>query len=274
MDDQTLRALQSNYMKTTGGLQLPAQQSTKKASHSENKREGWMNFIPLATSIIGGIGGSLIAPGLGTAAGGAAGGALGEWITQKLSGEKEDLGKIGVEGALGTLGGIGKGFKAIKGAVDVARAGKGTRAAATVLRSGVPASEVVASGTASGARKWAASKLTGAADNTALRASQLSGKKEALKGFDKRFGEDLGTYLRKNNLIGKTGKDVEESVIAPLNKKYGDLVSNVPREITSSDLLAHNQKALEKLLYESKSSANKKLANDVLAEIEIGRAHV
>jgi len=265
MDDDTLRALQTNYMKATGGLQQPVAQPQKAAS-TEKKREGWMNFIPLATSIIGGVGGTLLAPGLGTAAGGAAGGALGEWLTQKLSGEKEDLGKVGVEGAFGALGGIGKGVQAIKGATTAARAGKGAKESLQILREGAPA---VAGATASkgGAKGWISDKLLKAADNTALRASQLSGKKEALKGFDKRFGEDLGTYLRKNNLIGKTGKEVEEGVIAPLNKQYGDLVGGIKRDITASDVLANNQKELQKLI-DSSSSAGSKLSDDVFKELD------
>jgi len=266
MDDDTLRALQSNYVKVTGGLQQPAQ--TQKSASTEKKREGWMNFIPMATSILGGIGGSFLAPGLGTAAGGAAGGALGEWLTQKLSGEKQDLGKVGVEGAFGALGGVGKGIKAIGAAGKAVRAGEGAAKATKILRYGAPAATNVAEATAKGgARGWVSDKLLKAADNTALRASQLSGKKEALKGFDKRFGEDLGTYLRKNNLIGKTGKDVEAGVIAPLNSKYGDLVGGIKRDITSSDVLANNQKELQKLI-DSSSSAGNKLSDDVFKELD------
>ena len=264
MDEQTLQALQANYTKMTGGLQVP--------QAAAKKRSGATSFLPMAASIIGGVGGTMLAPGLGTAAGGAAGGALGEWLAQKLSGEKSSTGKILTEGALGTLGGVGKGIRAIKGATTAVRAGEGVSEGARILRAGAPvATKVAKEGSetaAGGVRGWLGDKLLRSADNTALRASQLSGKKEALKGFDNRFGEDLGTYLRKNDLIGKTGKDVEQSIVKPLGDKYASLVGGIKRDVTSSDLLAHNQKSLEKLLYESKSSANKKLADDVISEID------
>ncbi len=273
MDDATLQALQSNYSKMAGGLQMPQQQ--QKAVEQPKKRSGWMNLIPVATSVLGGIAGTFAAPGIGTAAGGAAGGALGEWLTQKLSGEKGNTGKILTEGAFGALGGIGKGARAIKGATTAVRAGEGAAAAGKVLRYGAPAASAVAKEGAEtaakgGIRGWVGNKLLGTADDTALRASQLSGKKEALKGFDKRFGEDLGTYLRKNDLIGKTGKDVEEGVIKGLNKEYTDIVAKIKKPITSSDVLAQNMKpnsSLSKLL-KSGSTENKKLADDVFAELD------
>lgn len=267
MDDATYNALMQNSqarLRSMTGQQMPAA--------TEKKRSGAMNFLPMAASIIGGVGGTMLAPGLGTAAGGAAGGALGEWLAQKLSGEKSSTGKILTEGALGTLGGVGKGIRAIKGATTAVRAGEGVSEGARILRAGAPvATKVAKEGSetaAGGVRGWLGDKLLRSADNTALHASQLSGKKEALKGFDSRFGEDLGTYLRKNDLIGKTGKDVEQSIVKPLGEKYASLVGGIKRDVTSSDLLAHNQKSLEKLLYESKSSANKKLADDVISEID------
>lgn len=257
---------------------MPEQQQAS-AAPKEKKRAGWMNFIPAATSIIGGIGGTFLAPGLGTAAGGAAGGALGEWLTQKLSGEKDNAGKILTEGAFGALGGIGKGAQAIKGATTAIRAGEGAAQAAKVLRYGAPAaaSVVAKEGAEQAATRgggkiatWVGDKLLKGADDTALRASQLSGKKEALKNFEGKFGEDLGTYIRKNNLIGKTGKDVEESVIKPLGEKYGTLVKDIKGEITSSDVLAQNMKpgsSLNKLL-KSSSTENKALADDVFKELD------
>lgn len=276
MDDATLQALQANYSKMAGGLQMPQQQ--QQATEQPKKRSGWMNLIPVATSVLGGIAGTFAAPGVGTAAGGAAGGALGEWLTQKLSGEKQNLAKVGVEGAFGALGGIGKGAQAIKGASTAVRAGEGLAEGARILRYGAPvASQVAKEGAEQAAAKgggkvtgWLSNKLLGAADDTALRASQLSGKKEALKNFEGKFGEDLGTYIRKNNLIGKTGKDVEESVIKPLGAKYGDLVKGIKGDITSSDVLAQNMKpgsSLNKLL-KSTSTENKALADDVFKELD------
>ena len=265
----------SNNWQDKGALPINMQPDAGSDQPQPKKQRSFLqSFIPLATGVIGGAAGSFIAPGVGTAAGGAAGAALGEWLTQKLSGEADDgidKGNIVEEGILGAFGGIGKGAKAVKGATTAVRAGEGASAAAKILRYGAPVAKTVAKEGAEatakgGVRSFISKKLLGAADDTALRASQLSGKKEALKGFDKRFGEDLGTYLRKNNLIGKTGKDVEGTIIKDLNSKYGELVKGVKRPITSSDVLVQNQKALEKLL-NSGSSANKKLADDVFEEL-------
>lgn len=250
----------------------PQQQATPQEA-AKPKRSGWMSFLPMATGIVGGVAGSFLAPGVGTAAGGAGGAALGEWLAQKLSGEADDgidKGNLLEEGAFGALGGLGKAFKAGKAATTAARAGKGADAL-DILRKGAPAAKgltkAMPGATSGGARGWLSSKLLQGADDTALRASQLSGKKEALKGFEKRFGEDLGTYLRKNNLIGKTGKDVEETLIKDLGEKYGKEVAKINRGISSSDVLVQNQKQLEKLL-NSASTDNKRLGDEVFKELD------
>jgi hypothetical protein len=289
MDDNTLRALQSNYMRMTGGLQLPDQQAEAKP-----KRSGIVSWLPAIGGTVGSIGGGILGgvggffggagigavPGaaVGAGAGGAAGGALGEWLAQKLSGESKDgydMGNIFQEGAingvlgavpLGKVGQIGKGV--IKGAGERALVRGGEEVAGQVAKKGAEeAAGKVASG---GIKNWIGGKLLGQADDTALRAVQLSGKKEALKGFEKRFGEDLGTYIRNNNLIGATGKDVESGLIKNLNKEYGDIVSKIKTPITSSDVLAQNMSkgsSLSKLL-KSGSTENKQLADDVFKELD------
>src|SRR5690606_14187855 len=110
------------------------QEPAVRQEEQKKKRSFMMSLLPTATSILGGIGGTFLAPGAGTAAGGAAGGAVGEWLAQKLSGEKTNLGKIGFEAGFGALGGIGKAAKSVKGASEVIRAGEGIRDAASVLR--------------------------------------------------------------------------------------------------------------------------------------------
>ena len=186
MDDDTLKQLHSNYMRRTGGL-APAQPAAQPQSQGK-KRSGAMNFLPLATSLIGGIAGSFVAPGVGTAAGGAAGGALGEWLAQKLSGEKSSGGKIVTEGAIGALGGVGKAARAIKGATTAVRAGEGVSEGARILRAGAPVTSAVAKGgteqaAKGGIRAWAGNKLLGAADDTALRAAKVGGQKNAIAGL-------------------------------------------------------------------------------------------
>jgi len=268
MDDQTLQALHANYMKMTGGVQqqAPAPQAQTK------KRSGALNFLPLATSVIGGVAGSFAAPGVGTVAGGAAGGALGEWLAQKLSGEKSNAGKIGVEGAFGALGGVGKAARAVKGAATAVRSGEGVAQGARILRNGAPVATTVAKeGTEQaakgGIRGWVGNKLLGAADDTALRAAKVGGQKNAIAGFQSRFGEDLGTYLRKNNLIGKTAQDIENTTVKKLGTQYGDEVAKIGRDITGSDIIAANQKSLTKLLGNT-SSAGVKLKDDVAKELQ------
>jgi hypothetical protein len=105
------------------------------------------NSLSTVGGILGGIGGSFFGPGIGTAAGGAAGAGAGKWLENLFEGNK-DLGD-GVlgEAAFGTLGGIGKGLSAIKGAGGALKAGKGLGTAAQVLRAGVPK---VATGTSTG----------------------------------------------------------------------------------------------------------------------------
>lgn len=280
MDDNTLRALQSNYQKLGGGLPLPQYNQPQQAdagAEGKPKRSGWKKWIAPGLGIAATLaaapftGGASLA---GTAAilGGAGliGGGAGEWITQKLNGEKTDLGAIAKEGVINgalsavPLGRVGQGVKAGAKAV-VGRGGEAI--AEQAAKEGVEQATTRGGGKAA---SWLSSKLLKSADDTALRATQLSGKKEALKGFEKRFGEDLGTYIRKNNLIGKTGKDVEEGVISGLNKKYGSIVSKIDKPITSSDVLAQNMQkgsSLEKLL-KSGSTENKRLADDVFAELD------
>lgn len=245
---------------------LPVNQGTSEQQPSSSagkpKRGGWKSWVPMAV----GLGATLAAAPLtggaslaGTAAilGGAGliGGGAGEWAAQRLNKEKTDVGKIAKEGVIngalsaipiGKVGQVAKGLVK-KGAAGVAEQG--------VERAG-----------AGGIRDYISSKLLKAADNTALRAGKVGGQKTAISGFKERFGEDLGTYIRKNGLVGKGATDVESDVIKGLNSKYGKLVEKIDRPISSSDVLAHNQKSLEKLLGSS-STANKKLSQDVFDEL-------
>lgn len=249
-------------------LQMQSQpmQPQEEEQKQEKKRSFLMSLLPMATGTLGAVGGGLVGsvlPGAGTAigaaGGGAAGGAVGEWLAQQLSGEAKDgidKGNLLEEGAWGALPGVGKGLKYARGA---AKAGKAINTADDVA-------DVSKAAGAGGLKDKIGKFLFRQADDTALRATQMSGKKEALKGFEKRFGEDFGTYIRKNNLIGKTGKDVESGLIKNLSDDYGKLVGNIDRPITSSDVLAQNQKQLQKLL-DSSSTDKKKLGQQVFDEL-------
>jgi len=103
------------------------------------KRNFLTSLLPTAGGIIGGIAGSFAAPGVGTAAGGAGGSILGELLAQKLSGEADDgidKGNLLEEGAWGTLGGLGKAAKSVRGASTVIKAGGGLKDAGNILRFG------------------------------------------------------------------------------------------------------------------------------------------
>lgn len=236
----------------------PKQQEQPK-QEQKPKRSGWKSFVPMGAGLLASLaaapftgGASLGATAAILGGAGLIGGGAGEWAAQKLNKEKTDVGAIAKEGL-------------INGALSAIPLGKLT----SLGRSGAKtvAKEAGESAVAGGARNWVSKKLLSTADDTALRATQLSGKKEALKNFEKRYGEDLGKYIRNKDLIGKTGKEVEDTVISGLNKKYGDIVSKIGRPISTSDILVHNQKSLEKLV-KSASTENKSLAVDISNELK------
>jgi hypothetical protein len=103
------------------------------------------SLLPTAGSILGGIGGTFLAPGVGTAAGGAVGGGIGKTLENLFEGNSAGDGVLG-EAALGTLGGLGKAFKAGKGAINALKAGEGTAQAGKVARYGVQGAQALDNG--------------------------------------------------------------------------------------------------------------------------------
>lgn len=115
-DDQILQ-----YAKTRG-VEVALPESPKQAK----KERGLLDLLSVGTSIGGGILGSAIAPGAGTVVGSGLGGALGQFLEQKISGEKTDVGDIVKEGAWsagGSLAGLGVG-KLLAGGAKAATASK------------------------------------------------------------------------------------------------------------------------------------------------------
>lgn len=109
------------------------------ASKQPKKVGGLKGFaagmLPLIGGAVGAVGGSFVAPGLGTAIGGAGGSALGELARQKLLGEETDYGSIATQGALGAIPGVGKlaktgyaGAKSLMGARALAESGTAAKA--------------------------------------------------------------------------------------------------------------------------------------------------
>jgi hypothetical protein len=245
-------------------LNQPMPQQEQQQAAAKPKRTGWKSWVPMAV----GLGATLAAAPLtggaslaGTAAilGGAGlvGGGAGEWLAQRLNKEKTDVGRIAKEGVInGALSAVPIG-KIAQGAKSLATRGAVAGGERVAERAGV-----------GGVRNFISNKLLSAADDTALRASKVGGQKTAIAGFKDRFGEDLGTYIRKNGLVGKGTADVENDVIKGLNSKYGKLVESIDRPISSLDVLAQNQKSLQKLL-DSGSSANQKLSEDVFEELDM-----
>lgn len=111
------------------------QQPQSQIMPQKKKGNFFTDLIPTATSILGGIGGTILAPGIGTGAGGAAGGLIGTKLRNMLTGQEDNAGDYLSEGAFGALGGIGKGIRAIGGA-GKALAGGEAKNALSILRNG------------------------------------------------------------------------------------------------------------------------------------------
>jgi hypothetical protein len=111
----------------------------------EKKGNLLTSFLPTIGGIGGRVLGSIAAPGIGTAAGGAAGAGLGKTIQNMLLGKQDATEGVAGEAVLGSVGGIGKAFKAVKGAGQALKAGEGLSKAANVLRYGKSA-DVLAKG--------------------------------------------------------------------------------------------------------------------------------
>ena len=198
------------------------------------------NLFTKSLSTIGGIGGgilgSLAGPCVGTAAGGALGAGAGKWLQNLLEGNK-DLGS-GVlgEAALGTIGGIGKGFSAIKGATGALKAGQGLGTAANILKMGVPkATSAIAGQGASNLLSKSASKLVSTGgDLVADTLGIKTGAKLAGKGILKpQYIDDLSNFVSKR----VTGKLPNAADILVNTQNYADDIGKqISKKITGSNL--------------------------------------
>lgn len=112
------------------------QATIKRQKKPKDRGNLFTNSLTTIGGIGGGILGSFAGPGLGTAAGGAAGAGLGKILENALEGNKQDVGGIAGEAAFGTLGGVGKAFKAGKLGLNAIKTGQGVSKAAQALRFG------------------------------------------------------------------------------------------------------------------------------------------
>lgn len=191
----------------------------------KKKKNFWLDQISTAGGILGGIGGSFIAPLAGTAAGAGAGSALGETIENALTGESLTK-NVAREGALGAVFGVGpiRGLKALGGAGKAALAGKGV----------VEGARQAAGQTIRGA---AGKAVTGAGDDLLIK--QFRFTPTQLKNFKSKFGEDASQVIKKYGF--KNADDVVTKGIEPLQQQFDDLVTSIPS--VSKDTLAKSLKS-------------------------------
>lgn len=116
-------------------FQDPRQQMSAQMTQQKQHGNFLTHLLPTIGSIVGGVGGTFIAPVAGTAVGGAAGGALGTLLENKLEGNSA-TDNLALNTGLGALGGVGKLAKGAYGATQALRAGEGAAVAGNILRFG------------------------------------------------------------------------------------------------------------------------------------------
>lgn len=162
-------------------------------------------LLPAAGSVVGAVGGSLLAPGLGTAAGGAGGAVLGQKLEDMLTGNHTSGAGYAGQAALGTLGGLGKGLDAVKGASAALRGGEGAGTAINSLRLGSKGAAAVKAEEASGL------------GNQTLTAAQAN----AGKGISGKVGA-AADKVGKQAMISQTG-GMSRSTAESALRDIGDL---------------------------------------------------
>lgn len=212
MDPNTFNQLQAqaeaNYQQQNPRQQF-SQQMTKQ---TQGKGNFLTHLLPTIGSIVGGVGGTFLAPAAGTAVGGAAGGALGTLLENKLEGN--DAGdNLLLNTGLGALGGVGKFAKAGLGAVQALRAGEegASQLAGNILRFGTKGAEAVSSEGTSGL----VNKAVTAADANA-----------------------------NNGLVGKVAKGADtlgkQAMVSQTNAIPKDVAQNALRDISAIRGLGYN----------------------------------
>lgn len=231
----------------------------------KKKKSFWIDQISTAGGILGGVGGSFIAPLAGTAAGAGAGSALGETLENALTGES--LGKNVIEeGALGAVFGAGP-----------LRLGRAALGARTAAKAGAGLSQALKQG----AQEGAEFTLRGALGKSAnKKATQMATKQFGLQGgfiskFQKRFGEDAGETITRYG-VGSADDITEQAT--KQQKVFDELVKNtdtvkkstVQKKLTTiAEALSKEgpseQKALAKKLKAETSQLLKKYGDEIPA---------
>lgn len=194
--------------------------ATQNAKKKKKKLSATQSVLASALPMIGAGTGAVIGsivPVYGTAIGGALGGSGGEFLRQKITGEDTNLGRIGTEGALGSISGIGAAFKGAKTAVMGGKALKAAKAADTAIDTVKVADTAIkatkaakAANTAVKAGKVAktASKVASSADDVARAAA--GSVDDVAKAAAKKPGimNKLGMGLTEKGSGLKVGKNV------------------------------------------------------------------
>jgi hypothetical protein len=195
------------------------------------KKSFWVDQISTAGGILGGIGGSFVAPIAGTAGGAAIGSGLGEALENLLTGES--IGKnVAKEAALGGVFGAGP-IKLLKGA------GAGAKALAT----GGDVVESASKAAMTPLRQKAGLALSGTADDLAIKQFRLTPSQ--LNNFNKKFGEDAGTTIRKYGF--HSVDDISHKGIDPLQDEFDAAITSIPG-VTKQSLEENLGKRIDKLI--------------------------
>lgn len=202
-DQNTLAQLEADYR--THRQSQPKTQPKKKGNWATN-------LIPTATSILGGVAGTVFAPGAGTAAGGAAGGLIGTKLRNLITGEEDRASDYLGEAALGTLGGLSRGVKSTYGAIKAARGDEGAKRAAEILRYG-----------RQGADQRAATNPT-----TILSERPGKIKSAAMNTSQEGFGLTVGQSTGRGKVLTPGSADSTYDFITNGAQKYGGIRPGKP----------------------------------------------
>lgn len=222
------------------------------APQQKKKKNFWLDQISTAGGILGGIGGSFIAPIAGTAGGAAAGSALGEAIEKMIDPNSTDWGNVAQEGIIGGIMGAGP-IKLLKGA------GAGAKALATGSDDVVGAASKAAM---TPLRQTAGKAVSGAADDLAVKNFRFTPTQ--LNNFKNKFGEDVGGVLRKYGI--QNADDVALKGIEPLQQQFDDAIVGIAG--VTRDSLKKNLMKRATALTKAGPSDSKALGKNLKSEID------
>lgn len=186
-----------------------AQQRAQPSTQPEKKGFQASDLIPLAGGVLGATVGSTLGP-VGTALGGGAGAAGGEFVRQKITGEKTNVGRIALEGALSAIP-VEKVFSPV------------LRGAGKLL--GKTAGKEVATKAGKSILSKTGAVVEGAGKKLGLRAIKAAPTTD-IADFKELTGVALEEFQAKNKLYGSTEQILKKTgqLIQSGQNKYNNLV--------------------------------------------------